>query len=155
MENDKQIVVSFIMAVIAVCLITVATNARADNPQNLEKCFGVVKAGQNDCETNTGSCAPSVIDASPTEWIYLPVGVCNKLVGGSTTPGNPSTPTGNSPNPYMTQSGDNGAGMTSAPIMKDDTVLDGGAGLTGGSGNSPTPQMDSTKSNSGSELNRY
>ena len=48
-----------------------------------EKCAGVVKAGQNDCQANGHSCAgQSTKDGDPNEWVYLPTGTCAKIVGG-------------------------------------------------------------------------
>ena len=48
-----------------------------------EKCYGVVKAGKNDCQTATSSCAgTSKFDGQPDAWIYVPKGTCAKLVGG-------------------------------------------------------------------------
>ena len=52
-----------------------------------EKCYGVVKAGQNDCQTATHSCAgTSTADDQVDAWIYLPAGTCGKLTGGSNQP---------------------------------------------------------------------
>lgn len=52
-----------------------------------EKCYGVAKAGANDCETATNSCAgTSVEDAQGDAWIYVPAGLCEKLAGGSLDP---------------------------------------------------------------------
>lgn len=52
-----------------------------------EKCYGVVKAGQNDCQTASSSCAgTSTADSQKDAWILVPAGTCAKLVGGSTTP---------------------------------------------------------------------
>ena len=51
-----------------------------------EKCYGVVKAGANDCgnAAKTHSCAgQSAVSGDPGEWLALPAGVCEKLVGGS------------------------------------------------------------------------
>ena len=48
-----------------------------------EKCFGVAKAGRNDCQTASSSCAgTSKRDDQADAWIYLPEGVCGKLAGG-------------------------------------------------------------------------
>ena len=48
-----------------------------------EKCFGVAKAGQNDCAANGHACAgQSKVDNDPTEWKYVPKGDCEKM-GGS------------------------------------------------------------------------
>ena len=54
----------------------------------VEKCYGVAKAGSNDCaSTGNNTCAGlSRIDADPAAWIYVPVGVCDKIVNGTTTP---------------------------------------------------------------------
>jgi uncharacterized membrane protein len=51
-----------------------------------EKCFGIAKAGQNDCASvmGTHSCAGQAkTDHSPTEWKYVAKGTCAKA-GGST-----------------------------------------------------------------------
>lgn len=48
-----------------------------------EKCLGIVKAGKNDCGTKNHSCAGQAEkDSAEDEWIYLPKGHCDKLVGG-------------------------------------------------------------------------
>ncbi|RTZ76271.1 MAG: hypothetical protein DSZ02_01760 [Gammaproteobacteria bacterium] len=48
-----------------------------------EKCMGIVKAGKNDCGTSGHACAgQSTKDGAPDEWIYVPEGTCEKIVGG-------------------------------------------------------------------------
>ena len=48
-----------------------------------EKCFGVAKAGKNDCAGNGHSCAgQSKAAKNAKEWVYLPAGTCDRLVGG-------------------------------------------------------------------------
>ncbi len=48
-----------------------------------EKCMGIVKAGKNDCGTSGHACAgQSSKDNGPDEWIYVPEGTCEKIVGG-------------------------------------------------------------------------
>ena len=50
-----------------------------------EKCYGVAKAGHNDCASKDGShsCAGMAKkDADPNEWVLVPEGLCDKLVGG-------------------------------------------------------------------------
>lgn len=52
-----------------------------------EKCYGVAKAGMNDCFTAANSCAGTVTtDNSAAAWIYVPQGTCKKLTGGSLEP---------------------------------------------------------------------
>jgi uncharacterized membrane protein len=54
---------------------------------DMEKCYGVVKAGKNDCQTATSSCAgTSTKDAQGDAWVFLPKGSCEKVVGGSLEP---------------------------------------------------------------------
>jgi uncharacterized membrane protein len=49
-----------------------------------EKCFGVAKAGKNDCAANGHSCAGQAKKAGDAkEWVHLPKGTCEKLVGGN------------------------------------------------------------------------
>jgi uncharacterized membrane protein len=57
--------------------------------KGMEKCFGIAKAGMNDCgtPTNTGCAGSSKVDSDKGAWIYLPKGTCNKIVGGSTKEG--------------------------------------------------------------------
>jgi uncharacterized membrane protein len=53
-----------------------------------EKCYGVAKAGQNDCFTPSNSCGGTAArDHDPQTWIYVPAGTCQKIAGGSTKPG--------------------------------------------------------------------
>lgn len=53
-----------------------------------EKCYGVSKAGQNDCQTATSSCAGTAKkDSQKDAWIYVPAGLCGKIVGGATKAG--------------------------------------------------------------------
>src|SRR5262245_44962193 len=52
-----------------------------------EKCYGIAKAGKNDCQTSTHSCAgTATTDDQSDSWIYVPSGTCEKLVGGSLEP---------------------------------------------------------------------
>jgi uncharacterized membrane protein len=49
----------------------------------VEKCYGVAKAGKNDCQTAASSCAgTSKKDGQPDAWIAVPRGTCEKIVGG-------------------------------------------------------------------------
>ena len=51
-----------------------------------EKCYGVVKAGMNDCFTASNSCAGTVTTSNlPAAWIYVPKGTCRRITGGTTS----------------------------------------------------------------------
>jgi len=82
---------SIAMAVIGAAGIMVmsvaATPATADQSGTFEKCYGIAKAGTNNCAGANHSCAGQAThDNDPTEWLYEPVGTCQKL-GGKLTPG--------------------------------------------------------------------
>jgi len=50
----------------------------------VEKCYGVVKAGKNDCQTAASACAATATkDGQKDAWIYVPKGTCEKIVGAS------------------------------------------------------------------------
>ena len=67
--------------------LLLAAQVQAQEPAN-EKCFGIAKAGKNDCQTATNSCAgTSKKDAQVDSWLSVPKGVCLKIAGGSLTPG--------------------------------------------------------------------
>lgn len=58
----------------------------ADKP-DMEKCYGVAKAGKNDCAGAAHACAGQAkVDAGGKEFIALPKGTCARLTGGSLTP---------------------------------------------------------------------
>jgi uncharacterized membrane protein len=72
-----------------VTLPLLAKAAPAPTPSfTAEKCFGVALAGHNDCgATGSHSCAGEATRTDdPKSWIYVPVGTCQKINGGSVTP---------------------------------------------------------------------
>jgi uncharacterized membrane protein len=51
----------------------------------MEKCYGVAKAGKNDCAAGAHSCqGQSTKDFDKASFVSLPAGLCGKLAGGST-----------------------------------------------------------------------
>jgi uncharacterized membrane protein len=57
------------------------------NPQGLERCFGIAKKGMNDCGSYTHNCSGEAkIDGDKKEWLFVPTGLCKRIVGGSTIP---------------------------------------------------------------------
>ena len=61
--------------------------AAAQKPE-MEKCYGIAKAGKNDCASaGNNSCGGTARrDADPAAWGYVPVGMCERITGGSMTP---------------------------------------------------------------------
>ena len=65
----------------------VALSATAAKAAEVEQCYGVAKAGKNDCKTDAHSCAgQSKVEKDPASFVDLPAGLCEKLTGGSTKP---------------------------------------------------------------------
>lgn len=84
--KTKTVVNSALASVFALGVMAANQAIAADKP---EKCYGVVKAGMNDCAAADGShsCAgQSKVDGDGGEWVYMPKGTCEKIVGGSLTP---------------------------------------------------------------------
>jgi uncharacterized membrane protein len=64
-----------------------AVTATAADDAGTEKCYGVAKAGKNDCAGAKHACAGHSTKAGDAnEWVKLPKGTCERLVGGSLTP---------------------------------------------------------------------
>lgn len=64
------------------------TTANANQDMGKEKCYGIAKAGKNDCKSANGShsCAGHAThDNDPDEWVYVEKGHCEKD-GGSLEP---------------------------------------------------------------------
>ncbi len=60
---------------------TDSTNT-ANGKAGMQKCLGIVKAGQNDCGTSQHACAAQAkTDGGAEEWVYLPTGTCDKIPG--------------------------------------------------------------------------
>jgi len=84
--NTRLFLASAIAAAIAVPALTAAQPAPMPNFEH-EKCYGIAKAGKNDCQTANSSCAgTSKRDNQGDAWIYMPAGSCEKIVGASKDP---------------------------------------------------------------------
>ena len=86
MKTSSKLALTAVSAAVSVVALGGLQSAEA---KDKEKCYGVVKAGHNDCGNAQGthSCAGQAkVDGDWGEWVYLPKGTCEKLVGGSLTP---------------------------------------------------------------------
>jgi len=84
--NKKILIGSAIASALTMAAVT-STTVVAGDMKKMEKCYGVAKAGKNDCKAGAGtSCAgSSTKDGQGNAWIYVAKGTCEKLVGGSLT----------------------------------------------------------------------
>ena len=81
--NQRLIVSSALASVLAVGMLT-SVHAADDNGK--EKCYGIAKAGANDCANLSGthSCAGQSKNAMGVdEWNYVAKGTCAKMGGKS------------------------------------------------------------------------
>lgn len=86
---SKKTVNTLLASAVALTVAGGIGAANADTHEETEKCYGVVKAGHNDCGAadKSHACAGHAAkDADPKEWVSVPAGLCDKLAGGSTEP---------------------------------------------------------------------
>jgi uncharacterized membrane protein len=80
---------SLVAALAAAALVSTTSYAGpVDQPSGSEKCYGIAKAGKNDCAAGAHSCAgQGTKNQDKASFVYLPVGACSKIAGASTSPG--------------------------------------------------------------------
>ncbi len=86
--NQKLVIRSAMAGLFALGTLG-ALSAHAADPKGMEKCFGVAKAGHNDCGSNktAHACAgQSKVDNDPHDFKYVKTGTCKEM-GGSMMPG--------------------------------------------------------------------
>jgi uncharacterized membrane protein len=82
MDSKRKLLTSAVAGMIALGLAQASPAQEKDK----EKCYGIAKAGQNDCGTAGHTCAGKAKkDNAPDEWKYVPKGTCEKA-GGKTRP---------------------------------------------------------------------
>ncbi len=82
MSLKKKFITSMVIGTASMVIAAAPASAK-----DMEKCYGVVKAGKNDCGDSKGkhSCAGQATKAGDkSEWIFLPKGTCDRLVNGNT-----------------------------------------------------------------------
>jgi uncharacterized membrane protein len=88
MKSTRILIASAVVAALSTPILTSAQAGPAPMPKfDHEKCYGITKAGKNDCQTANSSCAgTSKRDKQGDAWIYVPKGTCEKLADGSLQP---------------------------------------------------------------------
>ncbi|MAP11518.1 MAG: hypothetical protein CMQ61_05635 [Gammaproteobacteria bacterium] len=83
--NNKSLATTAMAGVLAAGMMAASGQAMA--AKKFEKCYGIAKAGKNDCHTSNTACAgTSTADNQADAWIYVPKGTCDKIVGSSPKP---------------------------------------------------------------------
>jgi len=81
--NNRQIASSALASVLAMGLLSGA-HAADEKSKEKEKCYGIAKAGSNDCANLSGShsCAGQAkVALGADEWNYVAKGTCAKMGG--------------------------------------------------------------------------
>jgi uncharacterized membrane protein len=87
MSNHRLVISSALASVLALGLAGAAgaaSHAAASPEMGKDKCFGIAKAGQNDCANLSGthSCAgQNKADNDAAEWKYVAKGTCKTMKG--------------------------------------------------------------------------
>ncbi len=86
--NKRVLIASSLAAAVAAPGFVSAQTPAPTPPFKAEKCYGIVKAGQNDCASkgNNDCAGTSKVNMEFQAWIYVPEGYCNRIQGGSKTP---------------------------------------------------------------------
>ena len=82
--NANHTLLSTAIGSLLILGLTSGSAGAADKPE-MEKCFGIAKAGKNDCSTkkSSHSCAGQAIkDRDPGDFVAVPKGTCEKIAGG-------------------------------------------------------------------------
>lgn len=74
-----------VLSAIATAVAATPALAHEEAKATTEKCYGVAKAGQNDCTGNGVAGCAGASTKNGDGFILVPKGLCEKLVGGSLT----------------------------------------------------------------------
>ena len=93
-HNSKYSISALAVAGALTAAFSLMPAASTATAQEMEKCYGVAKAGKNDCAAGPGTtCAgTSTIDSQSNAWILVPAGTCEKLTNGSLEASNSNIP---------------------------------------------------------------
>jgi uncharacterized membrane protein len=87
MTSNDKILHAAVASLLALGLAQPVAAQDKDKGGEKEKCYGIAKAGQNDCGTAQHTCAGKAKkDGSPDEWKYVAKGTCEKLGGKTKAP---------------------------------------------------------------------
>lgn len=82
--NNRLLLISAALSTLVLSIPKTGHSAPASAKADQEKCFGICKAGENDCATASGShsCANlAKTDKNPSEWKWVAKGTCVKAGG--------------------------------------------------------------------------
>jgi uncharacterized membrane protein len=84
--SSSALVASSVLGALALAATSTHAGPMAASEKG-QKCYGVAKAGHNDCAAGVHSCAgQSTKNMDKSSYVLLPAGACEKLAGGSLSP---------------------------------------------------------------------
>ncbi|POA99056.1 hypothetical protein C2134_08230 [Chromobacterium sinusclupearum] len=84
MSSNKTLIATALSAVIAIGAMS--SGQALANDGSKDQCFGIAKAGQNDCKNAAHACAGQAkVDNDPADFKLVPTGTCQQM-GGQTKP---------------------------------------------------------------------
>jgi uncharacterized membrane protein len=86
--NNQARIQAALAGLVAVSFASMVAAQPVPQKAGTEKCYGVAKAGQNDCGTAKHACAAqgAKVDKDPTEWKYVAKGSCEQMGGKTAAP---------------------------------------------------------------------
>ena len=84
MRNTTSTLALAITAAIGLAALGLSASSAQAADAGKEKCYGVVKAGKNDCAGNSHACAGQAkANGDAKEFVTVPAGTCARIVNGS------------------------------------------------------------------------
>jgi uncharacterized membrane protein len=86
MNTRDAVNAGLLLAVAGAMIAAVAASVRhgGEGAVERERCYGIARAGQNDCANAVHSCAKQGnADSDFREWLAVPKGTCERLAGGA------------------------------------------------------------------------
>ena len=83
MRKELALTASLGLMPVAISTSALAAPDWAKSGDTIVKCKGIAKKGMNDCGNSMHGCGGKAKKANdPSEWVYVPEGVCKKITGG-------------------------------------------------------------------------
>jgi len=83
MALQKLALGATVSALLAACSGAPDNAGTVADEADMEKCYGIVRAGMNDCAANGHACAGQAAqDRDPNEWLTVPNGTCKRIADG-------------------------------------------------------------------------
>jgi uncharacterized membrane protein len=83
MQTKKALIGSAVGGLVVLAQMAIQAQPAPVPAFAAEKCYGISKASKNDCAANGHACqGQAKADSNANEWIYVPRGTCERIVGG-------------------------------------------------------------------------